>query len=194
MIKNQNSAKMGKLVPQSQLGFGVIILLSIVFLITFLGDYFLKDFFERVSGLLVFVTLGLAALLTWKSNVTNEKDNIFGKLKQACLGQGVIFMICGFIIFITVVFLFVWLFGIDSNSKAVETYGVGGSFLLAALVGLKSNKSLTQDGEKIERTWIDAFIITLGQIVIIFGALIAAAFIMFMIRVISNIMWKLFGR
>ena len=56
MIKNRNSAKMGKLVPQSQLGFGVIILLSIVFLITFLGDYFLKDFFERVSGLLVFVT------------------------------------------------------------------------------------------------------------------------------------------
>jgi hypothetical protein len=108
--------------------------------------------------------------------------------------EGVIFMICAFIIFITVVFLFVWLFGIDSNSKAVETYGVGGSFLLAALVGLKSNKSLTQDGEKIERTWIDAFIITLGQIVIILGALIAAAFIMFMIRVISNIMWKLFGR
>jgi hypothetical protein len=194
MIKNRNSAKMGKLVPQSQLGFGVIILLSIVILMSILSSFFLEDFFGRLSSLFGFGILGLAALLTWKSNVTNQNDNIFGKLKQACLGEGIIMMICAFIMLTVVVLLFSWLFGIESSSEALNTYGIGGAFLISSLVGLKSNKSLTKDGEKIERTWIDAFIITIGQIVIIFGALIAAAFIMWMIRVVSMIMWRLFGR
>ena len=185
---------MGKLVPQSQLGFGVIILLSIVILMSILSSFFLEDFFGRLSSLFGFGILGLAALLTWKSNVTNQNDNIFGKLKQACLGEGIIMMICAFIMLTVVVSLFAWLFGIESSSKALNTYGYGGAFLFSSLVGLKSNKSLTKDGEKIERTWIDAFIITIGQIVIIFGALIAAAFIMWMIRVVSMIMWRLFGR
>jgi hypothetical protein len=194
MIKNRNSAKIGKLVPQSQLGFGVIILLSIVILMSILSSFFLEDFFGRLSSLFGFGILGLAALLTWKSNVTNQNDNIFGKLKQACLGEGIIMMICAFIMLTVVVLLFSWLFGIESSSEALNTYGIGGAFLISSLVGLKSNKSLTKDGEKIERTWIDAFIITIGQIVIIFGALIAAAFIMWMIRVVSMIMWRLFGR
>jgi hypothetical protein len=193
MIKNRNSAKMGKLVPQSQLGFGVIILLSIVILMSILSSFFLEDFFGRLSGLLIFVTIGLAALLTWKSNVTNQDANIFGKLKQACLGEGVTIMIASFIIFCALLFLVLWLFGVNTSSNAANTWFII-AFFLASLVGLKSNKSLTKDGEKIERTWIDAFIITFGQIVIIFGALIAAAFIMWMIRVISMIMWRLFGR
>jgi hypothetical protein len=159
-----------------------------------LSSFFLEDFFGRLSSLFGFGILGLAALLTWKSNVTNQNDNIFGKLKQACLGEGIIMMICAFIMLTVVVLLFSWLFGIESSSEALNTYGIGGAFLISSLVGLKSNKSLTKDGEKIERTWIDAFIITIGQIVIIFGALIAAAFIMWMIRVVSMIMWRLFGR
>ena len=194
MIKSRNSEKIGKLVPQSQLGFGIIILLSIVILMSILSSFFLEDFFGRLSSLFGFVILGLAALLTWKSNVTNQNDKIFGKLKQACLGEGIIMMICAFIILTVVVLLFSWLFGIDSISPALNTYGFGGAFLFSSLVGLKSNKSLTKDGQKIERTWIDAFIITIGQIVIIFGALIAAAFIAWMIRVVSMIMWRLFGR
>lgn len=190
MVKNQTSKKIGKLIPQSQLGLGVIVVLSIVILMSILGIFFLEGFFARASTLLGIVALGLSAVLTWQSNVTNQNTNIFEKLKQACLGQGVIVIIASFIIIYIFLNIIVWLFGGSGTDNSALVF----AFIFSSLIGLKSNKSLTKDGELIERTWIDAIVITLGQIALILGALIAAAFIMAMIRIISNILWRLFGR
>jgi len=189
----KSSKEKGLLVPQSQLGKGVAVIFSLIILFEIIisFDLFLVNFFARLSVLLFFITMGLAAYLTWISNVTNHSANILGKLKQACLGEGILVIGLGFLAFASLSGLIVWLFNMSDNSLGNLMIF---SLILSCFVGLKSNKSLTKDGKKIERTWLDAFVITMGQIVIIFGALVAAAIIAFILRIISQIMWRIFGR
>ena len=150
---------------QEQTTLGYVGLGLLIFLIT-VAPFELKinsQFLSKllILSLLILITISIA--VAWKYAIP-EKET-FNSRFFACLKDGfLIIVVCSFLFLILV-----WLFNINND------YLIYFFVVLTLLLGVAGNKKIKRGEKTFERTWVDAIVITLAQMILAWAVIMLVA-------------------
>lgn len=137
-----------------------------------------QSFFNKLIILAMFVSPLASVVLLWKYSIPEFQGSIdkintsfFSKF-LSCLKDGIPILITGLILSLIII----WLFNLESKIWFVFFT------IIVVFSGVKSNQKITRGGVVFQRTWIDAAVITFGQVVFLCS-----------IIVIFIYLWRRFG-
>lgn len=160
-------------IEQSKIGLGAFYLTLFIIIVSLFSEllwaissirlYSDDGFFIKLLMLCFWGVIILSFILMWQ-NAIPKKEGIRAKL-SAC-SEGIMVLVLG--AFFSVVI--VWLFNLENNYWYV--------LLLVIVIGagIGNNKRPTINERVYERTWIDAAVITFGQILFIFVFIVTIVF------------------
>jgi hypothetical protein len=145
----------------------VVAIICLGFLIPILTMFNLHDynFVDKLSGVLIIIFIITSIRVMWKYSVP-EKEGFISKVFQCCK-DGFLVVLC-----VGVFFIFLgWLFNISSPTYFVV------SLLITSLLAVSGNKKIIRGNKTFERTWFDAIVITMAQLIFVFTVVFIIALI-----------------
>lgn len=172
-------------IEQSKIGLAAFYLTLVIIIVNLFSHLLWAIFSIRLYSddgffvkLLMLCALGVIILsysLMWQSSIP-KKEGIRAKL--AACSEGTMVLILGVVFSIIIV----WLFNLENNYWYVLL------LLIVIGAGIGNNKRPTINERVYERTWIDAAVITFGQILFIF---VFSLIILFVSKKLSELNKKL---
>ena len=150
---------------QQQTTLGYVAFGLLIFLIT-VAPFELKIKSEFVSRLLILsmiILIPTSIAVAWKYAIP-EKET-FNSRFFACLKDGFLIIVgCSFLFLILI-----WLFDINND------YLIYFFVVLTLLLGVSGNKKIKRGEKTFERTWVDAIVITLAQMILAWAVIMLVA-------------------